>query len=101
MSIPYENGLIDNAMDMIRWELEAAVKKFGPFNSAHEGYAVIKEELDELWDEVKDKNSTGEALAEEAIQVGAMAARFLIDCILFDEYDDELRAKCEEPNENP
>lgn len=34
-------------------ELERAEAKFGPFNSSHEGYAVILEELDELWEVVK------------------------------------------------
>lgn len=34
-------------------ELERAEAKFAPFNSSHEGYAVILEELDELWDVVK------------------------------------------------
>ena len=34
-------------------ELERAESKFGSYNSSHEGYAVILEELDELWDVVK------------------------------------------------
>jgi len=60
-------------------EYEAATKKFGKFNSTHEGYAVIKEELDELWDEIKT-NSPSKTLAEEAVQVTAMGLRFLNDC---------------------
>jgi len=58
-------------------ELRSATEKFGPFNNTHEGYAVILEELDELWDEVK-KNSP-ERACEEAIQVAAMAMRFVYD----------------------
>ena len=53
-----------------------------PFNSAHEGYAVLKEEVDELWDEVRAKQGGGrdvEAMRREAIQVGAMALRFILD----------------------
>jgi NTP pyrophosphatase (non-canonical NTP hydrolase) len=46
------------------------------FNSTHEGYAVLAEEVDELWDEVK-KNGNQERLREEAIQVAAMAIRFI------------------------
>ena len=42
--------------------------------------AVIKEELDELWDLVKTKGVTKKQLEKEAVQVGAMALRFLIDC---------------------
>lgn len=58
-------------------ELDKARKKFAPMNSAHEGAAVIKEEYDELWDEVKANN--GPRAREEAVQVAAMALRFLID----------------------
>ena len=64
---------------LILQEHERACEKFKPFNNPHEGYAVILEELDELWDAIKRNNPTG-LLAEEAIQVGAMALRFLTDC---------------------
>ena len=49
--------------------------------SAHEGYAVLKEEVDELWDEVKKKQSlrSQDKLMNEAVQCGAMALRFLVD----------------------
>ena len=36
------------------------------------------EELDELWEEVKTKDGLGRA-CEEAVQVAAMALRFLVD----------------------
>ena len=48
------------------------------FVNQHEGYAVLLEEVDELWHEVK-KNQRNYDLAEqrkEAIQVAAMAIRF-------------------------
>lgn len=64
-------------------ELERATSRFGPMQSAHEGYAVLKEELDELWAEVKSGNVNGyngHRAVSEAVQVGAMALRFLIDC---------------------
>lgn len=63
----------------IRTELFEATKKFGPFATTHEGYAVILEEMDELWDAIKDKEKGMAELEKEAIQVGAMALRFLID----------------------
>jgi NTP pyrophosphatase (non-canonical NTP hydrolase) len=46
------------------------------FNSTHEGFAVLKEEVDELWDAVK-ANESKQRLREEAIQVAAMAIRFI------------------------
>lgn len=58
-------------------ELERANISYLGFNSAHEGYAVILEELDELWAEVKKKHPNQDRLCEEAIQVGAMAMKFI------------------------
>lgn len=65
------------AIAAISAEALHASKKFAPFNSSYEGFAVLKEEVDELWDEVK-RNDSQKAQAE-AIQVGAMAIRFLTD----------------------
>lgn len=52
--------------------------KFGAFNSAHEGFAVLKEEVDELWDHVKTKQTHRDLnkMKTEAMQVAAMAVRF-------------------------
>ncbi len=58
-------------------ELKRASAKFKPFNSAHEGFAILKEEVDELWEDVKTNNPVG--ARREAIQVAAMALRFIID----------------------
>ena len=60
-------------------ELLDATKKFGGFHSMHEGYAVLKEEVDELWDDIKSKDRNTRPYME-AVQVAAMAIRFLIDC---------------------
>lgn len=48
------------------------------FTSAHEGYAVLLEELDELWAEVKKKHPSKDRMREEAIQLGAMAIKFIM-----------------------
>jgi hypothetical protein len=48
--------------------------------SAHEGYAILLEEVDELWDEVKGHHPDRAArIRDEAIQVAAMALRFIED----------------------
>lgn len=71
--------------DEIVDELQSAVAAFPRFNSAHEGFAVIAEEVDELWREVMaNKGGTRVAInrddmRKEAIQVAAMAMRFVID----------------------
>jgi len=70
-------------------ELKRATTIHGTFNSAHEGWAILKEEVDELWDLVKinpAKFKTEDELTrhkkkilEEAIQVAAMGMRFALD----------------------
>lgn len=52
-----------------------------PMHSPHEGKAVIEEELDELWDEIKaDRGRTFRA-TKEALQVSAMGLRYVLDLI--------------------
>lgn len=67
-------------------ELERAQAKFGPMVNPHEGWAVLREEVDELWDVVKRQSKHRprqdmEAMREEAIQVAAMALRFIHDVV--------------------
>lgn len=72
-----------NTWEDLRNDIEAeytnATHKFPKFNSYHEGYAVLKEEMDELWNEIKGEQRNT-ILKDEAIQVAAMAIRFIIDC---------------------
>lgn len=60
-------------------EVGRATAKFGKFASAHEGYAILKQEVDELWDEIKRREPSAPRLRKEAIQVAAMGIRFLMD----------------------
>lgn len=64
-------------------EYDKATRRFGSFASAHEGYAVILEETDELWEEVKNNKRLPEEynveMDKEAKQVAAMAIRFMHD----------------------
>jgi NTP pyrophosphatase (non-canonical NTP hydrolase) len=72
---------VDNALDEVGKELARALGLHPQrANSPHEGYAVILEELDELWDEVKKKRGGRDnAARKEAIQVAAMALRYVIE----------------------
>jgi len=69
--------LEDMAASAIYSEYKRATELFPkPFNSAHEAYAVLLEEMDELWDAIK-ANDLKHA-EYEAIQVGAMALKYLV-----------------------
>ena len=70
---------IDFVLDQVRAELlRAKAKHPGKLASPHEGYAILAEEVDELWDDVKADRKAGEA-HKEAIQVAAMAVRFVME----------------------
>lgn len=62
-------------------ELQAITLAHPPLHSAHEGYAVILEELDELWDEVRKRPAkrNPSRMRTEAIHVAATALRFAAD----------------------
>jgi hypothetical protein len=56
--------------------------KHAPMRGAHEGYAVLLEEVDELGDEVKRWQPDApnhDAMRKEALHVAAMALAFLIE----------------------
>lgn len=59
-------------------EYQAALARFRPFASRHEGYAILLEELEELWAEIRG-NGAAENVRKEAAQVAAMALRMMID----------------------
>lgn len=76
----YDEVLLGELMGEVRAEL-AAASIWSAMNSAHEGYGVLLEEVDELWDCVKTKQKNRDLvkMRQEAIQVAAMALRFALD----------------------
>lgn len=68
---------LSSVLAAVEDEVREAQSKFPKFNSAHEGKAVIEEELDEMWDAIKANDLTH--ARAEAVQVAAMAVRFLLD----------------------
>ena len=71
-------------LDEIEREIDFATAKYPAMNSAHEGWATLYEEVDELWDHVKVKQKSRDivGMKREAVQVAAMAIRFIKDCCL-------------------
>ena len=95
MSAHTKQDQIDDLMD-IAYEVNREVQRamglrngggHAAMNSPHEAYAVILEELDEYWDEVKIYNphkigrDTRPRQREELIQLAAMAIRAIYDTI--------------------
>lgn len=60
--------LVDN-------ELVAARRKHPKIADPHAAYAVILEELDEFWAEVKRQEHDGAAMLRELVQTAAMCCR--------------------------
>ena len=95
------NAVENQVRELVKVELAAANERFPQFHSQHEGYAVIKEEVDELkeytdlinnrmiylWARVRFNSSCEEIVSRiyddainaacEAIQVAAMCKKFL------------------------
>lgn len=57
--------------------MQKALKKFGHFNSTHELYGVLIEEVDEFYELVRQKPNPEKAqrMIEELTQVAAVALR--------------------------
>jgi hypothetical protein len=72
-----------NFFDAVVQELCDAVSKFDPMRSHHEAYAIILEEMDGLWAEVKKWPKTHDLvkMRNECIHIAAMCARYHHDVI--------------------
>lgn len=78
----FPDGIYGEAVEEVYREVMRAKSMFKEnFNNQHEGYAVILEELDELWEEVKKNQKVYDIPAQrkEAIQCAAMCIRFIAE----------------------
>ena len=80
MSTLDEIKLRDEIIDEVCLELETALYRYGNFASPHEGYAVLKEKLEELWDMIRGNYRYKNIAKREAIQVAAMAIKYAMNC---------------------
>lgn len=71
-------GLMET-LALVAGEYRRAVALHPRWASAHEGIALLFEEIWELWDEVRKRRDARDldAMRREAIQVAAMAVRFV------------------------
>jgi|GEM_PF-2212195 len=74
-------GNLSKALIPIISEYLRATEIYPPMNTAHEGWALIMEEMEELKQEVFKKPSeiSKEDMKREAVQIAAMAIRFITD----------------------
>ena len=76
-----DDSAIARTLNEIHAELIVAEQNWPPFNSAHEGFAVLAEEVDELkahvWTNQKRRDLF--SMRKEALQVAAMALRFALE----------------------
>jgi len=70
---------LEEVLAQVGGEVASAEAKWPAMNSAHEAYAVLAEEMDELWSHVKTNQKRRDLpeMRHEAIQVAAMAVRFV------------------------
>lgn len=64
-------------LTQVQSEVERAIQKHGGYASGMEGLSVIREELDELWGEVKADRGYQKSGTDEAIQVAATAVKYI------------------------
>lgn len=83
MAEDYRDKLKDAAQKAFEEVLRAKTKSPNNFVNQHEAYAVILEEVDELWDEIK-KNQKAydlDAQRKEAVQCIAMLMRLIVELL--------------------
>ena len=71
---------IESILSKIEDECYKGIEQHGEFNSLHEGWAVLYEEVDELWEEVRKKKAfrSAENIKTECIQIAAMALKIVV-----------------------
>jgi hypothetical protein len=75
--------MIEAVQDELVSERVRATSNHAPMNSAHEGFAILLEEVDELKAEVWKKESRRDydAMKTEALHVATVAIRLIYDVI--------------------
>jgi len=61
------------SLERIEQRYNKAVDNFGSdYNSFHEGYAILLEEVDELWEQIKKKDQCLEGIQSELLDVATV-----------------------------
>lgn len=76
MTVEEREGAAVGALREIAGELARVMARRPEFNSPHEGWAVLREEVDELWEHVRSDTGRTVEARDEAIQIAAVAVRY-------------------------
>jgi len=82
-----EHPRLEDVLDRVCLELLHAQNRYPPFTSTMEAEAVLREEMDELTRAIRKgyhpeaPRRAGPPESHEALQLAAMAIRFLLDCL--------------------
>ena len=68
---------LNDLAPLLDLEMVYGFKKYGPYHTAHEHYAVLQEEVDEWWDAVK--GNMADCCQYELLQVAAVALRYILE----------------------
>jgi hypothetical protein len=76
----YGTRILDATGEVVL-ELSRAISNYPSMLSPHEGWAIIHEELEELWELVRKQQAHHDlsAMRKEACQIAAMGIRFMVD----------------------
>lgn len=76
-----DTQLAVNFLRNVMAEVKRAQTLHAPLNSAHEAYAVLLEEVEEFWDEVRKRKAerNPKDIVNELTQIAAMACRTAVD----------------------
>jgi NTP pyrophosphatase (non-canonical NTP hydrolase) len=79
----YDEALVEVIEELVRLKklVDDPDHPFENLYSPHHGWALLHEEMDELWEEIRKKNKDRDkdAMREEAMQIAALAIRFMTD----------------------
>lgn len=65
--------------DLVKFEMEYALKKYGDYHNSHEHLGVLLEEFEEWKDEVKGNTANTPQAIYELIQIAAVALRYAME----------------------
>lgn len=71
--------MTNQLIEILESEMRFGFGKYGPYHTSHEHYAVLLEEVEEWWDEIKGNTDNRPEAHYELIQIAAVALRYVLE----------------------